>query len=83
LPFTWDRHAYGSAFYLLLGMHTTHCLTGAIENGVMFALFVSRSRVEQKHMSDAYTNGVYWYFVALSWLPIAAVLYLDPLWFSR
>jgi cytochrome c oxidase subunit 3 len=83
LPFGWDRHAYGSAFWLLLGMHTFHGITGTLETSLLFAYFVGHRPIEEKYLVDAHTSGLYWYFVVLTWIPIGAILYLDPLWFAR
>jgi cytochrome c oxidase subunit I+III len=36
--------------------------------------------VEPKRLVDVSENGLYWYFVVLSWLPIYATIYLAPRW---
>jgi cytochrome c oxidase subunit 1/cytochrome c oxidase subunit I+III len=36
-----------------------------------------RGPIEKKHLVDLEVNGIYWYFVVLSWLPIYVILYLD------
>jgi cytochrome c oxidase subunit 3 len=32
--------------------------------------------IEGKRYVDVSENGVYWYFVVVSWLPVYAILYL-------
>lgn len=82
LPFQWDSHAYGSIFWTMLGLHTMHGIASLTENLVFLALLL-KGPVEEKHTLDLQVNGVYWYFVAGSLVPIWALLYLDPLLFRR
>jgi cytochrome c oxidase subunit III len=76
LPFRWDSNVFGSVFWGLLSLHTLHLIAGNFENG-LFLVLLSRGPIEKKHLVDLEVNGVYWYFVVLSWLPLYAVLYLD------
>jgi len=73
----WDAHAYGSLVWFTLGMHTAHLLASGLEN-LLLAVLMVRGPVERKHHVDAEMNAVYWYFVVLVWLPLAALLYLGP-----
>jgi heme/copper-type cytochrome/quinol oxidase subunit 3 len=76
LPFRWDSNVFGSVFWGLLSLHTMHLIAGNFENG-LFLVLLSRGPIEKKHLVDLEVNGVYWYFVVLSWVPLYAVLYLD------
>ena len=76
LPFRWDSNAYGSLFWAVLCLHTMHLVAGNIENGLFLAL-LERGPIEKKHLVDLEVNGIYWYFVVFSWLPLYAVVYLD------
>ena len=58
-------------------MHTTHLIASGLEN-LLLAVVMYRGPVERKHHVDAAMNAVYWYFVVLVWLPLAALLYLGP-----
>lgn len=78
LTFRWNTHAYGSVFWTSLGLHTMHGVASNLENLVLLALLF-RGPVEKKHLVDTHMNGIYWYFVVFGWLPLAAILYLDPL----
>jgi heme/copper-type cytochrome/quinol oxidase subunit 3 len=74
----WDDHAYGSAAWLLVGMHAAHLLGATLEN-LLLAVVIARS-AEPKHYVDADSNAFYWYFIVLSWLPIYVIVYLWPHW---
>ena len=73
----WDRDAYGSIVWLLLGLHTTHIVTDFLDSCVLTALmFVGP--IEEHRFVDVEENAVYWYFVVLAWLPIYGVIYWAP-----
>jgi cytochrome c oxidase subunit III len=73
----WDDNAYGSAVWLLMGLHTAHLLTDVLDSVVLAALLYARP-AEGKRFVDVSENSVYWYFVVLAWLPIYATVYLVP-----
>ena len=74
----WDQNAYGSIVWVLLGLHTAHLLTDAIDTFVLTALMFTR-HAHGKRFSDVEDNAFYWDFVVLSWLPIYGLIY----WASR
>ena len=74
----WDQNAYGSIIWVLLGLHTTHILTDAIDTFVLTALMFTK-HARGKRFSDAEDNAIYWDFVVLTWLPIYGLIY----WASR
>jgi heme/copper-type cytochrome/quinol oxidase subunit 3 len=77
LNVSWDRDAYGSIVWLLLGLHTTHIVTDFLDSSVLTALmFVGP--VEEHRFVDVEENSLYWYFVVLAWLPIYGVIYWAP-----
>jgi cytochrome c oxidase subunit I+III len=73
----WDSGAYGSAAWGILVAHSTLLLLQTIETLVFTAILYS-SRTEERHLSAAVDNALYWYFMTLVWLPLAAVVYLSP-----
>jgi heme/copper-type cytochrome/quinol oxidase subunit 3 len=79
LPFRWDSNVFGSVFWGALALHTMHLIAGNVENGLFVALLY-KGPIEKKHLVDLEMNGLYWYFVVISWLPLYAVLYLDSAW---
>jgi heme/copper-type cytochrome/quinol oxidase subunit 3 len=73
----WDRDAYGSIVWLLLGLHTTHIVTDFLDSTVLTVLMFT-GPVEEHRFVDVEENAVYWYFVVLAWLPIYGVIYWAP-----
>ncbi len=76
---SWDSNAYGSIVWLLLGLHTVHLATDVYDTLVLAVLFWLPRPLEGKRHVDVSENGLYWYFVVYSWIPIYLVLY----WFPR
>ncbi len=60
----WSLDAYGSAVWLLMGLHVTHLLTDLVDTIVLTVLFFT-SKVEGKRFMDASENADYWYFVVV------------------
>ncbi|WP_433695508.1 cytochrome c oxidase subunit 3 [Paraburkholderia phenoliruptrix] len=77
LNVSWYTNSYGSVVWLLLGLHTTHLITDAVDTAVL-AVLLFTGPFEGKRFVDVSENAMYWYFVVLSWLPIYAVIYLAP-----
>ena len=71
----WDTNAYGSAVWLLLGLHTTHLITDFFDT-VVLAVLMFTGPLEGRRFVDVSENAMYWNFVVLAWLPIYAVIYL-------
>ena len=79
LNVSWDTNAYGSAVYLLLGLHTTHLVTDVLDTAVL-AVLMFTGPLEKSRFVDVSENALYWYFVVLAWVPIYVVIYLLPRW---
>jgi heme/copper-type cytochrome/quinol oxidase subunit 3 len=80
IAFRWDEHAFGSAFWVALGTHVTHILSGVAEFLMLAALmYAGRKRFERKHFTDIQCAGLLWYFVVIEWAIVYPVLYLMPL----
>ena len=73
----WDRDAYGSIVWVLLGLHTTHIVTDFLDTLVL-AVLMFTGPIEERRFIDVEENAVYWYFVVLAWLPIYGVIYWAP-----
>lgn len=73
----WDTDAYGSIVWMLLGLHTLHLLTDAVDSLVLTVLMFT-GPLEGKRFVDVSENCMYWNFVVGSWLVIYAVLYWSP-----
>jgi heme/copper-type cytochrome/quinol oxidase subunit 3 len=74
---TWNQNAYASIVWVLLGLHTSHLVTDLIDTVVLTAI-VFTNEVDGPRFVDVSENGLYWYFVVGSWVPIGATLYLAP-----
>ncbi len=73
----WNRDAYGSIVWLILGLHTTHIVTDFLDSAVLAVLMLV-GPIEERRFVDVEENAVYWYFVVLAWLPIYGVIYWAP-----
>jgi cytochrome c oxidase subunit 3 len=84
IAFRWDQHAFGSAFWMTLGIHVTHLLSGVVEFAMLLALMsFGRARFEKKHFTDVQASGMLWYFVVIEWAIVYPVLYLMPIAATR
>jgi cytochrome c oxidase subunit III len=72
-----DKNAYGSVVWALLGFHTIHILTDLLDTAVL-AVLMFTGPLEEKRFVDVSENSMYWYFVVGAWLPIYALIYLGP-----
>jgi len=77
LNVSWDTNAYGSAVWLLLGLHTTHLITDVLDS-VVLAVLMFTGPLEKSRFVDVSENAMYWNFVVAAWLPLFAVLYVAP-----
>jgi cytochrome c oxidase subunit 3 len=73
----WDTNAYGSIVWSILGVHFAHIIAATLETLILGILMLV-GPVEEKHYVDITVNAVYWYFVALSWVALYAVIFLLP-----
>jgi heme/copper-type cytochrome/quinol oxidase subunit 3 len=73
----WNRGAYASVTWMLLGLHSTHIVTDFLDS-VVLAVLMFVGPVEERRYVDVEENAVYWYFVVLAWLPIYGVIYWAP-----
>ena len=75
----WDGSAYGSAVWMIMGLHTFHLVTDAYDTLVLNVL-VFTGPLEGKRFGDVSENALYWFFVVASWLPLYAVIHGAPRW---
>lgn len=75
----WADNAYASIVWVLLGFHTIHLATDVFDT-VVLAVLMFTHKPTGKRFVDVSENGIYWYFVVVSWLPIAAALYIFTRW---
>lgn len=77
VEFTWNDHAYGSIYWTLMGLHFTHVTASLAGTAVVGVLGAMGYFTERRHLAVA-VDSLYWYFVALIWVPVYAVLYWAP-----
>jgi len=73
----WNDNAYGSVVCTILGAHMTYDLAATLEFGVM-GVWVLLNSLDDKHALDVTLAGVYWYWIAATWVLIYAVVYISP-----
>jgi cytochrome c oxidase subunit III len=76
----WSTNAYGSAQWLVVGVHGTLILIEMVEIIGMAAVFWFGA-VEEKHLSDVADVAFYWMFLVGAWIPVYVLCYLGPRWF--
>ena len=70
----WDASAYGSAVWVLFGLHTFNVLTNYADSLVVTAVLF-KEPIDGKRLVDVAENAGYWWFIVVSWIPIYAVVY--------
>ena len=77
LDFRWDSHAYGSIVWTITGFHFIHVVSAVIGTAVVAVLGAMRFFNRQRQIAVV-VDTMYWYFVAIVWLPLYVVLYWVP-----
>lgn len=81
LGYKWSDHAYGSVIWTIIGLHTLHMVAASGETGLLLVYSLVKP-VTKKHLLDFRCTAVYWYFVALVWVPFYFVIFIEP-WLQR
>ena len=81
IGFKWSDHAYGSIVWTIIGMHTLHMVAATGETALLFTYGLFKPIVK-KHLLDFRCTAVYWYFVALVWVPFYFIIFVEP-WLQR
>lgn len=81
LGYKWSDHAYGSVIWVIIGMHTLHMVAATGETALLFIYGLFKP-VVKKHLLDFRCTAVYWYFVALVWVPFYFIIFIEP-WMQR
>lgn len=77
--FRWDAHAYGSIVWTINGFHFIHVVSAAIGTAVVGILGLMKFFNPQRQIG-VIVDTLYWYFVAIAWIPFYIVLYWVPRW---
>jgi heme/copper-type cytochrome/quinol oxidase subunit 3 len=81
LGYKWSDHAYGSIVWTIIGLHTMHMVAATGETALLFIYGLFKP-VLKKHLLDFRCTAVYWYFVALVWVPFYFIIFVEP-WLQR
>jgi cytochrome c oxidase subunit III len=75
LTFGIDDHPYGSAYWMLTGVHGAHVLAGL---GALLLLFVRLVRARDLARVDPYAGGVslYWHMVDAVWVAVFLTIWV-------
>jgi cytochrome c oxidase subunit 1/cytochrome c oxidase subunit I+III len=75
--YTWATNAYGSVVWTITGFHVAHVIVALLKSAVVTVL-AARGYFTEERFLGVQANALYWYFVALVWIPLYATLYLTP-----
>jgi cytochrome c oxidase subunit 3 len=79
LTFGWRDNAYGSMFYLIVGLHAVHVFVGLCMN-----VLVEIKAWQGKFRADRYISvevlSLYWHFVDAVWIFVFLSLFLSEAW---
>jgi len=73
----WNSNAYGSVTWTILGLHTSNLLTSLLETAFVLAWFLFE-KPDEHHFLDARLDGVFWYFIVITWIPLYLVVFIVP-----
>jgi cytochrome c oxidase subunit III len=73
--FRWDENAYTSVVWTISLVHALHVATLLVVGGAVF-LLAGRGFYTHERRLGVEVLALFWYVVALAWLPVFAVVYL-------
>lgn len=73
----WDAHAYASAAWGVVVLHSTLVAVDVLETGTLGVMFLT-GHARRKHYPDASDAAFYQYFLSLGWIPVYLVCYWGP-----
>lgn len=77
VEYRWDDHAYGSIVWTIVGFHSAHVIALVLKTTVV-ATLAWRGYFSREWRLAITTNGIYWHFVVIIWIPLYLVLYWAP-----
>jgi len=76
LEFGWDTHAYGSIFYVTVGLHALH-----VAAGLVFSLVIQAKAwlgfFDEENHAAVQVYSLYWHFVDGVWIFVFSSLFLS------
>ena len=77
LHFKWNDNAYGSAAWMILGLHMFHLIVLFCED-ICLAVWTFVHGFDDKHALDVTVAAIYWYWIVGIWLLLFPIVYLVP-----
>jgi cytochrome c oxidase subunit 3 len=77
LTFGWGTDAYGSIYYVIVGLHATHVAAGLIIS-VVVQVKLWRRLVDAEHHTSVEVFSLYWHFVDVVWIVVFATVFVSP-----
>jgi heme/copper-type cytochrome/quinol oxidase subunit 3 len=79
LHYGWRDNAYGSIYYLIVGLHLTHVVVG-LAMSLVVQLKAWTGRITRERHVTVEVFSLYWHFVDVVWLFVFPSLFLSPHW---
>lgn len=77
LHFKWNDNAYGSAVWMILGLHMFHLIALLCED-ICLTVWLYARGFDEKHALDVTVAAVYWYWIVGMWVVLFPIVYLVP-----
>lgn len=75
--YSWDSHAYGSIVWTITGFHFVHVASAVVGTAAVTLLAMVGYFTRERQLGVV-VDTLYWYFVAIVWVPFYLVLYWVP-----
>jgi cytochrome c oxidase subunit 3 len=77
LHFKWNDNAYGSATWMMLGLHMFHLIV-LLSEDIYLTVWLFRRGLDDMHAIDLTVAATYWYWIVAIWLLLFPIIYLVP-----
>ncbi len=77
LTFGWDTNAYGSIYYVIVGLHATHVAVGLMISAVV-QVKLWTGLVDEEHHTSVEVFSLYWHFVDAVWILVYSAVFISP-----
>lgn len=77
LAFRWDDNAYGSIVWAILVLHLLFLYAATVAMALM-TIWSCTHQLDEKHAFDVTVVCLYWYWMAVVWIPSYLVVYWSP-----
>jgi heme/copper-type cytochrome/quinol oxidase subunit 3 len=77
LGFTWYTSLYGSVIWIIMGFQTLLTFVGVLQTLILLGTVLAHRSGEEQGIGIQ-MDAMYWYFLALTWIPFYFLLYIYP-----